>query len=49
MLGVDGQTLDVTVSLAKFDEIKDRKRVAQYLKAPPPLTLGQLLAPDKGE
>ena len=30
----------------RFNEIKDRKRVAQYMKAPPPLTLGQILSPE---
>ena len=49
VIGVNSTTYDVTVSLSKYDEIKDRKRLAQYLKAPPPLTLGQLLQPDKGE
>lgn len=47
--GVHPQTFEVTVSINRFVEIKDRKRLAQYLKAPPPLTLGQLLQPDKGE
>jgi small subunit ribosomal protein S1 len=50
VVGVSPTTFDVTVSLAKYNDIKDRKRVAQYMKSPPPLTLGQLLAPDnKGE
>lgn len=49
VIGVNSTTFEVTVSLNKYDEIKDRKRLAQYLKAPPPLTLGQLLQPDKGE
>ncbi|MBI5883405.1 MAG: S1 RNA-binding domain-containing protein [Elusimicrobia bacterium] len=43
--GVDSTTLQVSVSLRKFDDIKERKRMASYLKAPPPLTLGELLAP----
>jgi small subunit ribosomal protein S1 len=46
VLGVDGQTFELRVSVARFNEIKDRKRVAQYLKAPPPMTLGQLLMPE---
>lgn len=46
---VDSKTLELVVSFNKLAEIKDRKRLAQYLKAPPPLTLGQLLSPEKGE
>lgn len=46
VLGVDGQSFELRVSVARFNEIKDRKRVAQYLKAPPPMTLGQLLMPE---
>lgn len=45
--GVNPATFDVVVSINKFEEIRDRKRMAQYLKAPPPLTLGQLLSPEK--
>jgi hypothetical protein len=44
--GIDSQAFEVRVSLARFNEIKDRKRVAQYMKAPPPLTLGQILSPE---
>ena len=44
--GVDSHAFEVRVSLARFNEIKDRKRVAQYMKAPPPLTLGQILSPE---
>lgn len=47
--GVHPDTFDVVVSIAKFNDIRDRKRVAQYLKAPKPLTLGQLLSPEQGE
>jgi small subunit ribosomal protein S1 len=47
VLFVNFTTFEVTVSINKYDEIKDRKRLAQYLKAPPPLTLGQLLQQDK--
>lgn len=47
--GVHPQTFEVTLSINKYAEIKDRKRLAQYLKAPPPLTLGQLLQPGKEE
>ncbi len=44
--GIDSTAFEVRVSLARFNEIKDRKRVAQYMKAPPPLTLGQILSPE---
>ena len=47
VLGVDFTTFELRASTAKFSEIHDRKRVAQYMKAPPPLTLGQLLSPEK--
>lgn len=49
VLGVNSGTFEIAVSIAKFEEIRNRKKVAQYLKAPKPLTLGQLLSPDKGE
>ena len=44
--GVDAHAFELRVSLARFNEIKDRKRVAQYMKAAPPLTLGQILSPE---
>ncbi|MFA6003577.1 MAG: S1 RNA-binding domain-containing protein [Elusimicrobiota bacterium] len=47
VLAVNVTTFEVIVSINKFEDIKDRKRMAQYMKAPPPLTLGQLLSPDK--
>lgn len=46
VLGVDSSTFELRVSIARLSEMKDRKRVAQYLKAPPPMTLGQLLMPE---
>lgn len=49
VIGVNANTFEVSVSINKFEEIRNRKKVAQYLKAPKPLTLGQLLSPDKGE
>lgn len=49
VVGVNANTFDVLVSVNKFEEIKDRKRMAQYLKAPPPLTLGQLLSPERND
>jgi small subunit ribosomal protein S1 len=47
VIGVHPSTFELTVSINKFEEIRDRKRLAQYLKAPPPLTLGQVLSPEK--
>jgi small subunit ribosomal protein S1 len=44
--GVDEGTFDLVVSVAKFAQIEDRKKIAQYLKPPKPLTLGQLLSAD---
>ncbi len=44
--GIDSHAFEVRVSLVRFNEIKDRKRVAQYLKVLPPLTLGQILSPE---
>jgi ribosomal protein S1 len=49
VLSVNSNTFELLVSVNKFDEIRDRKRMAQYLKAPPPLTLGQLLSPEKND
>jgi ribosomal protein S1 len=49
VISVNTNTFEVQVSVNKFDEIRDRKRMAQYLKAPPPLTLGQLLSPEKND
>ncbi|MFI5347975.1 MAG: S1 RNA-binding domain-containing protein [Elusimicrobiota bacterium] len=46
VVGVDATNFEVRASTLKFSEIHDRKRVAQYMKAPPPLTLGQLLSPE---
>jgi len=48
-LAVNANTFEVVISINKFEEIKDRKRMAQYLKAPPPLTLGQLLSPENND
>lgn len=47
IVGIDVQNFHILVSLEKYNEIQDRKRLAQYLKAPAPLTLGQLLSPDR--
>lgn len=47
--GVDSTTFEILVSVNRYNDIQDRKRMAQYLKAPPPLTLGQLLSRDTKE
>ncbi len=49
VLGVDFANFELRASTLKYSEVHDRKRVAQYMKAPPPLTLGQLLSPEKEE
>ncbi|MBI4677093.1 MAG: S1 RNA-binding domain-containing protein [Elusimicrobia bacterium] len=49
VFGVDPTTFQVGVSLRKFDDVKERKRMASYLKPPPPLTLGELLSPSQPE
>ncbi len=49
VLGVDSAAFEVRASTLRYSEIHDRKRVAQYMKAPPPLTLGQLLQPESDE
>ncbi|MFA6091670.1 MAG: S1 RNA-binding domain-containing protein [Elusimicrobiota bacterium] len=45
VMGIHPTTFEVTISLKRYEAIQDRKRVAQYMKAAPPLTLGQLLNP----
>lgn len=46
VLGVNFTTFELSVSIRRFEEIQDKKRVQRYLKGAPPLTLGQLLTPD---
>lgn len=46
VLGVNFTTFELSVSIRRFEEIQDKKRVQRYLKGAPPLTLGQLLSPD---
>lgn len=46
VIGVRATTFEVELSIKRYEAIQDRKRVAQYTKAAPPLTLGQLLNPD---
>jgi ribosomal protein S1 len=45
VIGIQQATFEVAISIKRFEAIQDRKRVAQYLKGAPPLTLGQLLSP----
>jgi small subunit ribosomal protein S1 len=49
VLGVDFQNYELRASTLRLSQVHDRKRVAQYMKAPPPLTLGQLLKPGESE
>lgn len=49
VLGVSQETFEIMVSIAKFNEIRDRKKAMEYLKPPKPLTLGQLLSPESPE
>jgi len=49
VLGVSQETFEILVSIAKFNEIRDRKKAMEYLKPPKPLTLGQLLSPETPE
>ncbi|MBI4423303.1 MAG: S1 RNA-binding domain-containing protein [Elusimicrobia bacterium] len=46
VLGVNFNTFEPSVSIRRFEEAQDRKRVQRYLKGAPPLTLGQLLTPE---
>ena len=45
VLGIHQPTFEAEVSIRRYESIQDRKRVAQYLKGAPQLTLGQLLNP----
>src|SRR5581483_5709856 len=44
VLGIKPDTFEVSVSIRRFEDMQDRKRVAQYMKGAPKLTLGQLLS-----
>ncbi|MEK9144213.1 MAG: S1 RNA-binding domain-containing protein, partial [Elusimicrobiota bacterium] len=46
VIGVHATTFEVELSIKRYEAIQDKKRVAQYTKGAPPLTLGQLLNPD---
>ncbi len=43
VIGVDGVAFTVNLSVKRFDQVQNRKVVAQYLKQAPRPTLGQLL------
>ena len=43
VIGVDGANYVVNLSIKRFDQVQNRKVVAQYLKQAPRPTLGQLL------
>jgi ribosomal protein S1 len=45
VIGIHQATFEVSVSIRRYEAIQDRKRVAQYLRGAPALTLGQLLNP----
>lgn len=47
VLGVHLPTCEVTLSIRRYEDAQDRKRVAKYLKGPPPLTLGQILTSEE--
>jgi len=43
VIGVDAANFTVNLSVRRFDQVQNRKVVAQYLKQAPRPTLGQLL------
>ncbi len=43
VVGVNPQTYELKLSMKRYQELEDRKRVQQYLKGAPKLTLGQIL------
>ena len=45
--GVDAKTFRLFVSIKRYNEKQERVRVAQYLKAPSPLTLGDILSSEE--
>jgi len=52
VVGVNSTTYELTLSVRSHEEFEDRKRMQQYLKGSPTLTLGQILldnAEDEGE
>ena len=52
VVGINSTTFRLTLSIKRSEELEDRKRVQQYLKGSPSLTLGQILlenSEDEGE
>jgi len=47
VIGINQTTFEVSISIRRFEEMQDRKRVAKYLKGSPRLTLGQILSPEE--
>lgn len=47
VIGIRQDTFEVSVSIRRYEEIQDRKRVAQYMKGSPKLTLGQILTSEE--
>ncbi|MBI3549488.1 MAG: S1 RNA-binding domain-containing protein [Elusimicrobia bacterium] len=47
VLGINAATFELTVSIRRYEEAQDKKRVAKYLKDPPRLTLGQILSQEE--
>ncbi len=45
--GIDAKNFHLLVSIKRYSEKQERARVAQYLKAPSPLTLGDILSTDE--
>lgn len=43
VVGVNPKTYELILSIKKYEEIENRKKIQQYLKASPKLTLGQIL------
>ncbi len=44
VLGVNQTTFNLNLSVRIYEDIQDKKKIQQYLKGAPPLTLGQLLS-----
>ncbi len=52
VVGINPSNFRLTLSVKRSEEVEDRKRMAQYLKGAPSLTLGQILlenSEDEGE
>ena len=43
MVGVNFSTLQLNLSIKKFEGLEDRKRMQSYMKSSPSLTLGDIL------